>query len=161
MFIVDNVEIPNINNFANFAAAGGTTSLLDADLIRDVTFLTGGFPAPFGGRTSSVLQVAQREGSRERFSGRLSLGAAGLGGILEGPLGGGAGTWVLSVKRSVLDAFTKDIGLGGVPVNYSFNTKALYDLSAKDRIWVVNFTGIDNIRLGPTNDKKQIGRAHV
>ena len=66
LFIVDNIEIPNINSFANFASAGGTVSMLDPMLIRDVTFLTGGYPAPFINRTSSVLQIAQREGSRDR-----------------------------------------------------------------------------------------------
>ena len=34
LFIVDNIEIPNINAFANFASAGGTVSLLDAELIK-------------------------------------------------------------------------------------------------------------------------------
>ncbi|MBC7925566.1 MAG: TonB-dependent receptor [Bryobacteraceae bacterium] len=155
LFLVDNVEIPNINNFANFAAAGGTTSILDADLIRDVTFLTGGFPAPFINRTSSVLQIAQREGSREAFSGRVSLGSAGVGLILEGPLRKDRGSWVFSGKRSFLDAFTKDIGLGGVPVNYNFNTKALYDLSPRDRVWLVNFTGVDSIRLGATDTQRE------
>ncbi|MEO5926282.1 MAG: TonB-dependent receptor [Bryobacteraceae bacterium] len=153
LFIVDNVEIPNINNFANFAAAGGTTSLLDPDLIRDVTFLTGGYPAPYVNRTSSVLQIAQREGNREAFSGRLSLGSAGLGAILEGPLRK-RGSWIFSGKRSFIDAFTKDIGIGGVPVNYNYNSKALYDVSGRDRIWLVNITGVDKIRLGAT-DKEQ------
>ena len=155
LFVVDNVEIPNINNFANFASAGGTTSILDADLIRDVTFLTGGYPAPFINRTSSVLQIAQREGSCEAFGGRVSLGSAGLGAILEGPIGKDRGSWVFSGKRSFLDAFTKDIGFGGVPVNYNFNTKALYDLNPRDRIWLVNFTGVDKIRLGATDTPRK------
>ena len=64
LFVVDNVEIPNINTFANFASAGGTVSILDAELLQDLTFLTGGFPAPYTNRTSSVLQITQREGSR-------------------------------------------------------------------------------------------------
>lgn len=156
LFVIDNVEIPNINNFANFASAGGTVSILDAELIRDVNFLSGGFPAPFTNRLSSVLQVAQREGSRERFSGRATVGFAGAGVILEGPIRKGKGSWVTSARRSFLDYFTNDIGLGGVPVNYSFNTKALYDLGARDRIWAVNFSGVDNIRLGPTeSDRKE------
>ena len=47
LFIVDNIEVPNINNFANFASAGGTASIVDPILIEDVTFLTGGYPCPF------------------------------------------------------------------------------------------------------------------
>lgn len=152
LFVVDNVEIPNINAFANFASAGGTVSLLDAELIQDVTFLTGGYPAPYINRTSSVLQVTQREGNRQTFGGWATLGFAGAGAILEGPINigkrAGRGSWVVSARRSFLDLFTKDVGFGGVPVLYAFNAKAVYDLTPRDRIWMVNIAGIDEIRLG-------------
>ena len=148
LFVVDNVEIPNINAFANFASAGGTVSLLDAQLLQDVTFLTGGYPAPYINRTSSVLQVTQREGSRKEFGGWATLGFAGAGGIFEGPINAGKGSWVVSARRSFLDVVTDDVGFGGVPVVYSFNAKAVYDLSPRDRIWVVNIAGVDEIRLG-------------
>ena len=148
LFVVDNVEIPNINAFANFASAGGTVSLLDAELLQDVTFLTGGYPAPYINRTSSVLQVTQREGNRKEFGGWATLGFAGAGAILEGPINSGKGSWVVSARRSFLDLFTNDVGFGGVPVVYSFNTKAVYDLTPRDRLWVVNIAGIDEIRLG-------------
>jgi hypothetical protein len=148
LFVVDNVEIPNINAFANFASAGGTVSLLDAQLLQDVTFLTGGYPAPYGNRTSSVLQVTQREGSRREFGGWATLGFAGAGAILEGPIDAGKGSWVLSARRSFLDLFTDDVGFGGVPVNYSYNAKVVYDLTPSDRVWLVNIAGVDDIRLG-------------
>ena len=148
LFLVDNVEIPNINAFANFASAGGTVSLLDAELLQDVTFLTGGYPAPYVNRTSSVLQVTQREGNRTKFGGKATLGFAGAGTILEGPLNAGKGSWVVSARRSFLDVFTKDVGIGGVPVVYSLNAKAVYDLTFRDRIWLVNISGVDRIRLG-------------
>ncbi len=152
LFVVDNVEIPNINAFANFASAGGTVSLLDAELLQDVTFLTGGYPAPFINRTSSVLQVTQREGNRQQFGGWATLGFAGAGAIFEGPIGagkdGGKGSWVVSARRSFLDLFTDDVGFGGVPVLYTLNAKAVYDLTSRDRIWLVNIAGVDEIRLG-------------
>ncbi len=148
LFIVDNIEIPNINSFATFASAGGTVSILDAELLQDVTFLTGGYPAPYVNRTSSVLQVTQREGSRTAFGGQATLGFAGAGTILEGPLKGGQGSWIVSARRSFLDLVTDDIGVGGVPVLYTLNAKAVYDLTPRDRLWVVNVSGRDNIRLG-------------
>ena len=150
LFVVDNVEIPNINAFANFASAGGTVSLLDAELLQDVTFLTGGYPAPYINRTSSVLQVTQREGNRTKFGGKATLGFAGAGAILEGPLKAGKGSWVVSARRSFLDYFTNDVGIGGVPVVYSLNAKAVYDLTSRDRVWLVNVAGVDEIRLGLT-----------
>lgn len=150
LFIVDNVEVPNINSFANFASAGGTVSLLDAGVLRDVTFLTGGYPASYVNRTSSVLQIAQREGDRERFRARATVGFAGSGTILEGPLAGGRGSWIVSARRSFLDVFTDDIGFGGVPVLYSVNAKAVLDVGERNRVWVVNVSGFDQIRLGRT-----------
>jgi len=152
LYIVDNVEIPNINTFATFASAGGTVSMLDAQMIQNVTFLTGGYPATFGNRASSVLQITQREGSRTRLGGRATLGFAGAGVVAEGPIGGrGAGSWIASVRRSFLDLVTDDVGFGGVPVLYTFNGKAVYDVSAHDRLWLVNVSGADNIRLGLTD----------
>lgn len=151
LFIVDNVEVPNINTFANFASAGGTVSILDPSMIRDVTFITGGYPASYTNRTSSILQITQREGSRDAFHARATLGFGGAGGAVEGPLAKGRGSWVLSGRRSFLDLFTNDIGVGGVPVLYTVNAKAVYDLNASDRLWAVNITGVDRIRLGLTD----------
>lgn len=149
LFVIDNIEIPNINNFANFGTAGGPVSMLDSNLIRDVNFLTGAFPAPFTNRLSSVLQVTQREGDRSGFSGRADLAFAGAGAILEGPLAKGKGSWIVSVRRSFLDFFTDDVGFGGVPVNYNLNAKFVYDASPRDRLWFVNITGYDFINVKP------------
>ena len=151
LFIVDNVEVPNINTFSNFASAGGTVSIVDASMIRDVTFLTGGYPASYTNRTSSVLQITEREGSRDALHARATLGFAGAGGAVEGPLAKGRGSWVVSARRSFLDLFTNDISTGGVPVLYTVNAKAVCDLSATDRLWVVSVTGVDRIRLGLTD----------
>lgn len=153
LYIVDNIEIPNINTFATFASAGGSVSIIDAQLIDNVTFLTGGYPAPYGNRTSSVLQIAQREGRRDRTAARATLGFAGAGLLVEGPIGSASqGSWAMSVRRSFLDLFTDDVGIGGVPVLYTVNAKAVYDFSPRDRVWAVNVAGLDNIRLGLTED---------
>ena len=152
VFLVDNVEVPNINTFANFASAGGTVSILDSEMIRDVTFLTGGYPAPYPNRASSVLQIAQREGDRDHLRGMATVGFAGAGTVLEGPLGRQQrGSWIVSFRRSFLDLVTKDVGFGGVPVLYTFNARATYDLGPSDRLWAVNLSGVDNIRLGLTD----------
>jgi hypothetical protein len=152
LYIVDNVEIPNINAFGNLASAGGTVGILDAQLLQDVTFLTGGYPAAYGNRTSSVLQIALREGSRERAGGRATVGFAGAGVVAEAPLGSSRGSIIASARRSFLDLFTQDVGIGGVPVVYTGNVKATYDFSAHDRVWILNVTAVDRVRLGLTDD---------
>ncbi len=163
LYVVDNIEIPNINNFASFASSGGVVSMLDSALIQDVNFLSGGYPAPYINRLSSVLQVSQREGARDAFHGRATVGFAGAGGILEGPINKGKGSWVVSARRSFLDLFTDDIGFGGVPVNYSFNAKILYDLTPNDRIWVANISGFDEVRIrpDPADEEQQTNRYNI
>lgn len=152
LYIVDNIEIPNINTFANSASAGGTVSMIDAQLLQDVTFLSGGFPAAYGNRTSSVLQIALREGNRERPAARATFGFAGAGAVAEGPLASGRGSWIASARRSVLDLVTNDTGIGGVPVLYTLNGKLVFDATPRDRIWLLNVSGFDRIRLGATAD---------
>lgn len=148
LFIIDNIEVPNINSFANFASGGGLVGILDPTLLRDVTFLTGGYPASFSNRLSSVLQIGLREGDREQFRGTLNMGFAGAGVVLEGPIKRSKGSWVISARRTFLDLFTNDIGPGGVPVSYYLNSKAIYDLTPRDRIWALNLTDIDSIDIG-------------
>ncbi len=154
LFVVDNIEIPNINSFANLASMGGTSSLLDVQLIEDVTFLTGGYPAPYVNRLSSVMQIAQREGSREEFKAMATVAFAGAGVVLEGPWSKGKGSWIVSARRSYLDFFTEDLGTGGVPVYSSFTVKAVRDFGVRDRIWATSVTGLDRIRLGLTEDSQ-------
>jgi hypothetical protein len=83
--VVDNVEIPNINAFANFASAGGTVSLLDAELIQDVTFLTGGYaPRP----TSTARRACAGDparGQSEEVRRWATLGFAGAGASSKDP----------------------------------------------------------------------------
>src|SRR5262249_28366012 len=109
LFIVDNIEVPNINSFANFASGGGLVGILDPALLRDVTFLTGGYPASYNNRLSSVLQIDLREGNREAFKSTATVGFAGAGLIFEGPIRKRKGSWVLSARRTFLDLFTTDI----------------------------------------------------
>ena len=96
-----------------------------------------------------MLQVTEREGRRDHFQGWTTLGFAGAAGIFEGPIDRGKGSWIdLSARRHFLDLFTDDIGIGGVPVLYAVNGKAVYDVGERDRLWLVSVTGFDEIRLG-------------
>jgi hypothetical protein len=76
----------------------------------------------FINRTSSVLQIATREGTRDEFSARLSMSILTGGMILEGPLGRKKkGSWVTSVKRSFLEVAQGAFD-NSPPVIYTFNS---------------------------------------
>ena len=61
-FYMDGIEIPNINHFATQGATGGPVSIVNADLIREISFYTGAFPADRSGALSSVLDFRYFKG---------------------------------------------------------------------------------------------------
>jgi len=138
-FFVDNIEIPNINHFPTQGASGGPIGLLTVDLIKDIKFSTGGFNARYGDRLSSVMEISLREGNRDEFDGQADLNFAGFGTVLEGPLPGSNGSWVLSARRSYLDLLVKavDIGSSVAPRYGDIQAKFVMDLNPNHQlIWL-------------------------
>ena len=64
--VMDYVEIPSTNHYPNEFNSGGPINMVNVDLIEDVRFSTGGFPAQYGDKLSSVMDVTLREGDRRR-----------------------------------------------------------------------------------------------
>lgn len=106
-FFVDNIEIPNINQFPQLGSTGGMISLINSDFIQNVNFYTGGFSALYGDSLSSVVDITFREANRDEFDGQLDLNLGGIGGGFEGPFAGGKGSWMLSGRKSYLDLLLK------------------------------------------------------
>ena len=86
-FYVDGIEIPNINHFSTQGASGGPVGIINADLIREVSFISGAFPANRANTLSSVVDMRLREGSTERKSLKATLGASEVSLSSNGPLG--------------------------------------------------------------------------
>jgi hypothetical protein len=101
-------------------------TILNGDVVESLSLLNGGAPARYGDRTGAVLDVATREGSRESFSGRASLGASGLYGTVEGPLGAARkSSWLVSARKSYLDYVLDKVSADpGTTVGY-------YDLTTR------------------------------
>ncbi len=142
--LVDNVEVPNLNHFGAQGTGGGAISMLNTELLADATFLTGGFPAAFGNRLSSVLDIRLREGNRARTEVEADVNFAGVSAVLEGPLGS-RGSWIATVRRSYLDLVTGVIDLPAVPETTAYQFKGVYDIDAANKVWVVGIGGRDSI----------------
>lgn len=87
----------------NASHAFGLLSVFNTSAIKSARLIKSGFPAQYGGRLSSILQVSSKEGSKERMAGEVSLGLIALRAELEGPLLNQKGSFMLSVRRSLLD----------------------------------------------------------
>jgi hypothetical protein len=102
LFVLDNIEIPNPNQFAEQGSGGGVISLVNPLLVKDITFNAGAPPAQYGGKASSVLDVNLRDGNGQMVLGGVDVGVAGAGFHLEGPITKES-NFMLSATKSYLD----------------------------------------------------------
>jgi hypothetical protein len=147
LFVMDDIEIPNPNHFFIPGTGGGPINMLNTHIIRDLDFYAGAFPAKYGDKVSSVLDIKLREGNREKRSGNFYLGMAGAGALLEGPVNNGKGSYILSARKSFLDLIISSTGLTAVPQYYNLQGKFSYNISERNSIIFNGVYGKDNITL--------------
>jgi hypothetical protein len=147
LFVMDRMEIPNTNHFALQGAGGGPINAINTLMVENVDFYAGAFSSRFGDKASSVMNLTLREGSRERFSGDVDISAAGFGGIVEGPIGDGTGSYLFSARKSFLDLIISNTGLTAVPQYYNLQGKVAYDINANNYLIINGFFGDDNIHI--------------
>lgn len=150
-FYLDGIEIPNINHFATQGASGGPVSILNADLIREVQFYTGAFPADKGGALSSVMDIRLRDGNADDNSFKATLGASEVSLSGSGHFGGNT-TYLFSVRQSYLQLLFKVLGLPFLPNYIDGQFKIKTRLSDRDEIVLLGLTGIDRMKLN-TDEK--------
>ena len=152
--VVDNMEIPSINHYSNPFNSAGPINMINADMIEDVQFSTGGFPAQYGDKSASVLNITVREGNRnKRFSASTGFNMAGIGLLGEGGFARGRGSYIFSARRSLLEAADAIIGISSIsltaiPKYWDTQAKIVYDLSPAHKLslnWLYGHATIDLI----------------
>lgn len=91
----------------NAAHVLGFLSVFNADAVDDVTLHKGAIPTRYGGRLSSVVDIRQRAGNATRLGGSATVGLLASRAVLEGPLPGTGGSFIVAGRRSYADAFTR------------------------------------------------------
>ena len=146
LILVDGFEVPTLNHFASQGTTGGPISMLNNELVRDAEFLAGGFPARYGERLSSVMDVRLREGDRERWVSETDIGVAGLGQVVEGPLGK-RGSLLGTIRTSYYDLVAEAFGLTAVPYATNGQLKLTFEPTGRDRLEFLDITGRDEIAI--------------
>ena len=136
----------------------GFFSTFNSDAIKDITLYKGGFPAEYGGRLSSVVDIKMNEGNNKEFhvSGGIGIISSRL--AIEGPLFKNKGSFMIAARRTYADIFLKFLSRKGVDSTarkstlyfYDLNLKANYQLSGKDRLYFSCYLGRDRFNLGGT-----------
>jgi hypothetical protein len=149
LFILDNIEIPSINQLALSDTTGGFTSMLNPEAIERLTLHTDAYASRFEQRLSSVIEISTRPTETVIRHSVLELGIAGAGGTTVTPFGH-EGSLLFSGRQSVLQYGTNDIGLNGVPKFRNVLLRAEDHPTARDSWWGVSLTGIDSLAVHPS-----------
>ena len=148
---MDGIEIPNINHFATQGASGGPVSIVNADLVREITFYTGAFPANRSGALSSVLDFRLRDGNPDKQTFKATLGASEVSLSGSGHFNDRT-TYLFSVRQSYLQLLFKALGLPFLPNFIDGQFKIKTRLTEHDELTVLALTGIDKMKLN-TDEK--------
>lgn len=147
LFVMDHIEIPNPNHFGEQGSGGGPIGIINPMFINEVDFYAGSFPARYGDKASSVMDIELREGNRNKFEMQIDMGMHGFGALAEGPINQGRGSYLVSYHKSYLDLIIANTGLTAVPQYYNMQAKVVYDLSKKHKIIWNGLYGNDKISL--------------
>jgi len=145
-FFLDGIEIPTINHFTTQGSSGGPVGILNVNLIREVDFYTGAFPANRGNALSSIMELKLIEGNEEEISGSFALGSSDAGFTLNTPLSKKS-TLLLSIRRSYLQFLFKALKLPFLPTYNDMQFKYSYKPNKKNQFNLLGIATIDDFSL--------------
>jgi len=160
LYVIDGIEVPNINHFGTQGATGGPLSFVNLDFVANTTFATGGFGVRYGDRLSSVTNIELRQGREDRWGGKGTISASQFGLNLEGPVAR-KGSLALSARRSYLDFVFKAAGFAFVPEYWDFLVKGDYQLGPHDQLALTAISAIDNVKLFNDTAEKRYDNSRV
>ena len=147
LVLLDDAQIYNASHLFGFF------SIFNPDAVKAVDLYKGDFPAQYGGRLSSVLDVKMRDGNRKKFSAKGGIGLISSRLTLETPLQKEKSSFLISGRRTYFDIFTRQINQANednpdfnrIPdyFFYDLNAKANYELGKKDRLFLSGYLGRD------------------
>jgi outer membrane cobalamin receptor len=142
LILLDDAVAYNVNHMF------GVFSLFNGDAIKHVQLWKGGFPARYGGRVSSVLDINMQEGNNERYSGEIGLGIISSRFTLNGPVSKGKGSFLLSGRRTYHDLWLNHVMMEREKTSYYFydlNAKANWVLNPHNRLYLSSYFGRDKM----------------
>ena len=129
---------------------GGFFSVFNPDAIQNVQLIKGGYPAQYGGRLSSILDIRMKEGNLYKWRGKAQVGLLSGKVSVEGPLIEDRTSLVLSARRTYIDLFTRPLSRlasdGDVSFGYNFydlNAKINHKLDDRNHLYLSFFGGDD------------------
>jgi len=141
----------------------GLFSTFNSDAVKYLELLKGGFPAKYGGRSGSVLEVIMNDGNRKQYHGLFSIGLISGRAALEGPLSiaGKKGSFAGSFRRTYIDYVVDAMRKSGdleLPDYYFYDGNGKFNLDLTDRttFTVAGYWGNDRMNFDFGNEDARI-----
>lgn len=147
LYLLDEAPIYNPNHLV------GLVSVFNPDAVNNVRVMKGFAPVSYGGRSSGVIEVRQKEGNLNKtsFAGGISL--MSLRGLIETPFVNKKGSILLSGRQGIFSLVDVGSGSADVDSNYSdLNLKVNYRKNEKNAFYLSGYWGNDFL-----NNNKNIG----
>jgi len=159
-FLLDGIEIPNLNHFATQGASGGPAGIINTDFLRDVDFYSGAFPASKGNTLSSVIDMKLIDGNPDRMVYRATLGASETAFSLNGPVSDKTNV-LFSIRRSYLQFLFSAIGLPFLPTFTDYTLKVKTKFNHQNELTIISIGALDKSVLNtgiknPTEEQQYI-----
>jgi CarboxypepD_reg-like domain/TonB-dependent Receptor Plug Domain len=130
----------------------GLFSTFNVNAINNVRLIKGGFPAEFGGRLSSILDITMKEGNKTKYQIEGGVGLLSDNLTVQGPIKKDKSSFIVSARRSHINLFLKSITSTSNSYKfYDINAKMNYELSKKDHLYVSFFKGNDKANYTEAN----------
>ena len=153
LILLDGVPVYNVSHLFGFF------SVFNADAINNVQLTKGGFPARYGGRLSSVIDITMKEGNKKELHGEGAIGLVASKIALEGPIDKGRTSFIVSGRRTYLDLLARPIikaassdDLSSGYYFYDLNAKINHKFSDRDHLYLSAYLGDDEAYSTYEND---------
>ena len=132
----------------------GLFSTFNVNAINNVQLIKGGFPAEYGGRLSSILNITMKEGNKKKYEVEGGIGLLSNNLTVQGPIKKNKSSFIISARRSHIDLLLKATGTAQKNTSYKFydvNAKMNFELGKKDHLFLSFFKGNDNAAYNNAN----------
>ncbi|ASZ09737.1 TonB-dependent receptor [Chitinophaga pendula] len=133
----------------------GIFSVFNADAVKNTDLYKGAFPARFGGRLSSVIDIAMKDGDMKEYHGEVALGLIAAKMMVEGPIKKEKTSFMVSARRSYTDLLMNQLVWNNTNTDdgyigayfFDANIKVNHIFSPKDRLYFSAYGGQDKLKL--------------
>lgn len=140
LILLDGVPLYNVEHLFGFF------SVFTPEAVKKVSFFKGSFPARFGGRLSSVIDVRTNDGDMQKYHGSISVGLLSSKINLEGPIIKDRTSFNISARRTYLDLIAKPFMKKDEKYAYYFydiNGKINHKFNDRSRLFLSTYHGKD------------------